>query len=336
MKIGLAQINTTVVDMRGNLRKVSDAYMQLCSEGAELVVFPELVTCGYPPRDLLLKGRFVEENLAALESFAGQTSGVPALVGFVARNGDAGARPFFNSAACCREGRWEMVSRKCLLPTYDVFDEARYFEPGPELGVLESGGRWVGVTICEDLWNQPEVVEHQRYQVDPVRGLAEQHLDLVVNLSASPWHVGKERERVELLQQAARTCGCPVAYCNLVGGNDELIFDGHSMVVGTAGAVVFEGVGFEEELALVDIDDFHVGNAPFSGQKLGNIRKALVLGLRDYALKSGFSKDPLTMGLASNPSQSSRIVEYRPRKSRFGTRSPDCRSSAFIEGYSPY
>ena len=289
MKIGLAQINTTVGDMRGNLHKVSDAYARLCTAGAELVVYPELVLCGYPPRDLLLKGRFVEAILEALEEFAAQSGPVPALVGFVERNSNSGGRPFNNAVALCRDGQWEAVARKCLLPTYDVFDEARYFEPAAQPGVIELDGRRIGVTICEDLWNQPGIVDAQRYGADPVRQLAHESLDLLVNLSASPWHVGKERERVKLLQQAARTCGCPVAYCNAVGGNDELVFDGHSLLVDGDAGVLYQGDGFEEAVAVASLDATAVGLTT-SGDDLESVRRALVIGLRDYAHKSGFRK----------------------------------------------
>lgn len=295
MKVGLAQINTTVGDMHGNLQKMISGYEQLCGEGAELVVFPELVGCGYPPRDLLLKGGFVEQCLQALEEFAKGTGAVPALVGFVEENTGSEGRPFFNSVAFCHDGVWSVVSRKCLLPTYDVFDEARYFEEGEATGMLELDGRTIGVTICEDLWNQPEVVARQRYSHNPVEELMAQRVDLVVNLSASPWHIGKGIARLELLRQAAESCGAPVVYCNLVGGNDELVFDGRSLVVNPEGRVLFEGAGFEEDVSVVDLEASgegisaeSVGNDP--AVQLDNVRKALVLGLRDYAYKSGFRK----------------------------------------------
>lgn len=288
MKVGLAQVNTTVGDMEGNLQKVSDAYARLCSGGAELVLFPELVVCGYPPRDLLLKGRFVEENLAALGTFAGQTGSVPAMVGFVEQNGAGGGKPFFNAVAFCKDGQWTVATRKCLLPTYDVFDEARYFEPGESPGVVEVGGKLVGVTICEDLWNQSDKVDRQRYGEDPVQSIAGKGVDLLVNLSASPWHVGKELEREELLRQAAQTCGCPVVYCNLVGGNDELIFDGQSLALNPDGEVVFSGAGFVEESVVIDLATDRHQARPVD--ELENVRQALVLGLRDYAFKSGFRK----------------------------------------------
>lgn len=293
MKVGLAQINTTVGDMPGNLEKMSDAYARLCSGGAELVVFPELAVCGYPPRDLLLKGGFVDSCAAALGEFAHGTGKVPALVGFIEINKVDGGRPFYNSVAICRDGGWELASRKCLLPTYDVFDEARYFEEGREPGVLEIAGKRVGVTVCEDLWNQHEVVSSRRYSGDPVGALARAGVDLVVNLSASPWHMGKGITRLGLLRQAAGSCGCPVVYCNLVGGNDELVFDGRSLVVAEDGKVLFEAAGFGEDCSVVDTDSSGDGVAAESESDdpcvgLENVRRALVLGLRDYVWKTGF------------------------------------------------
>ena len=288
MNIGLAQINTTVGDMPGNLQKVVDAYHNLAAEGADLILYPELVLCGYPPRDLLLKGRFVEDIETSLQSFALQTGTVPALVGFVERNINTKGRSYFNSVALCCEGKWEVVARKCLLPTYDVFDEARYFEPADSPGVIELGGSRIGVTICEDIWNQPNVSGLQRYSSDPVQYLSRQNLDLLVNLSASPWHVGKEFDRIELLRKAANACNCTVAYCNAVGGNDELIFDGNSVILNSEGVILFKCTGFAEDIKLA------TSKSDFSNKlqedNLENIRRALVLGLRDYADKSGFRK----------------------------------------------
>jgi NAD+ synthase (glutamine-hydrolysing) len=294
MKIGIAQINTTVGDIQGNLQKMLAAYERLAGDGADLVLYPELVVCGYPPRDLLLKGSFVEECHRALETFVSSVGEAPALVGFVEVNTAEGL-PFFNSVAFCKDRQWSTVSRKCLLPTYDVFDEARYFEEGKLTGVVEVSGNTVGVTVCEDLWNQPEVVEQKRYSQNPVQVLADQGVDLVVNLSASPWHMGKGLDRLALLRQAAESCKAPVIYCNLVGGNDELIFDGRSLVVNPKGKVLFEGVGFEEDLVVVDLNGaktFVEAESEQNGPevRIDNVRKGLVLGLRDYAWKSGFRK----------------------------------------------
>jgi len=294
MKIGIAQINTTVGDIQGNQEKMLFAYEQMCREGAEIVVFPELVVCGYPPRDLLLKGGFVDLCKTKLDEFAAEVKEIPALVGFVEENPGEGS-PFYNSVAFCEGGKWSTISRKCLLPTYDVFDEARYFEEGDLTGVVKVKDLNIGVTVCEDLWNQPEVVKRQRYSHDPVGVLAEQDVDIVMNLSASPWHMGKGLDRLALLRQTAESCNAHVVYCNLVGGNDELIFDGRSLVVSPEGEVLFEGAAFGEEIAVVNLDkepeEFVVESEQNDPQiRIENVRKGLVLGLRDYTWKSGFRK----------------------------------------------
>ena len=294
MKIGVAQINTTVGDMQGNLERMTMAYEQLCREGAELIIYPELVVCGYPPRDLLLKGGFVDVCEKTLQEFAADVGKVPALVGFVEENEGEG-RPFYNSVSLCEQGKSSTVSRKCLLPTYDVFDEARYFEEGELTGIVRVQDQNVGVTVCEDLWNQPEVVKRQRYVHNPVEVLAEEGVDIVVNLSASPWHMGKGLDRLALLRQTAESCQAHVIYCNLVGGNDELIFDGRSLVVSPKGEVLFEGAAFGEEYAVVDLEkepeEIRVESEQNHPQiRIQNVHKGLVLGLRDYVWKSGFRK----------------------------------------------
>jgi len=293
MRIGLAQINTTVGDLAGNRRRIIDAYRGLVGQGAELVVYPELAISGYPPRDLLFKRRFVTDVESALAEIAAAVGEAPALVGFVETNPGGSGRRFFNAAAWCRRGEVAAVARKCLLPTYDVFDEDRYFEPAPAPRVVEFAGRRIGITICEDIWTHPMISTSRLYNgLDPVRQLAGQKCDLLVNLSASPWHHGKGDLREELVvAAAARAVGCPAVYCNAVGGNDELIFDGRSVVTSAAGEVVAGLAAFREELRVVDLGP--PGGpalvAPSYAQPdLPDIHDALVLGLRDYAHKSGF------------------------------------------------
>ena len=290
MRIGLAQLNTTVGDLPGNRRLVLEAYQNLVAQGAELVVFPELVICGYPPRDLLFKSRFVpdiEESLAAIASRIGD---VPALVGTVEKNTAATGRRFFNSAALCQNGRVVAHARKCLLPTYDVFDEDRYFEPSPAPpSVFVINGKKIGVTICEDIWTHPKLAPANHYRFQPLHWLAQQSLDLMVNLSASPWHHGKGHLREQLVTDAARQLGCPVVYVNAVGGNDELVFDGRSLVADTSGRVTARLPAFAS--ASVVADTASAVTAPAESiAKEGDIHAALVLGLRDYAHKSGFKK----------------------------------------------
>jgi NAD+ synthase (glutamine-hydrolysing) len=290
MRLGLAQINTTVGDLAGNRRRILEAYAELVGRGAELVVFPELAVCGYPPRDLLFKRQFVpdvEKSLAAIAAAVGE---VPALVGTVEANPGGLGRPFFNSAAFCHRGAVASHVRKCLLPTYDVFDEDRYFEPAAQASVVVHAGLRIGVTICEDIWTHPMISTRRLYNgLDPVRQLASQRCDLMVNLSASPWNHGKSGVRQTLVTDAARALGCPVAYVNSVGGNDELIFDGRSLVSDGSGRVQAGLAAFAEELAVAETVPGPGALSPtFEQPEMADIQSALTLGLRDYAHKSGF------------------------------------------------
>ncbi len=298
MRIGLAQINPTVGDLSGNRRRIVDAYRTLVAQGAELVVFPELVVCGYPPRDLLFKRRFVPDVESSLAEIASAVGEVPALVGFVETNTAGDGRPFFNAAAWCHRGEVAAVARKCLLPTYDVFDEDRYFEPAPAPRVIEFAGRRIGVTICEDIWTHPMISTRLLYRgLDPLQQLAAQKCDVVLNLSASPWHHGKGNVREVLVTEAAKKMGCPVVYCNVVGGNDELIFDGCSVVASAKGEVIAGLPAFREELRVIDLTAQLQGRSTkpeiaesYSQPEMKDIFEALVLGLRDYAHKSGFKQ----------------------------------------------
>jgi NAD+ synthase (glutamine-hydrolysing) len=298
MHIGIAQINTTVGDLSGNSRRIIDAYGALVARGAELAVFPELAVSGYPPRDLLFKRRFVTDVESTLAEIASVVGVVPALVGFVETNPSGHGRPFFNAAAWCERGEVRLIARKCLLPTYDVFDEDRYFEPAPEPRTIEFAGQRIGLTICEDIWTHPMISTRRLYHgLDPVRQLATRHCDVVINLSASPWHHGKGNVRETLVTDAAKLLGCPVVYCNAIGGNDELIFDGRSMVSSADGSLVAGLAAFQEELRTVTVGSEHPPAyaerqiAPSYAQaEMKDVFEALVLGLRDYAGKSGFKK----------------------------------------------
>jgi NAD+ synthase (glutamine-hydrolysing) len=306
MRIGLAQINSTVGDLAGNRRKILDAYRTLIARGAELVVFPELIICGYPPRDLLFKRRFVADNEESLTMIATEIGEIPAVIGFVETNPASEGRRFFNAAAFCQHGEIAVIARKCLLPTYDVFDEDRYFEAAHEPTIVTYAGHEIGLTICEDIWKNPSVDTGRLYRVDPVASLAAKGVDLVLNLSASPWHHGKGHVREQLVTGSARALRCPLVYCNAIGGNDELIFDGRSLVADAEGNVISRLAAFSEELRLVDVPlggksvtvashiVQHAEIAPSdcapTDDSPGDIYAALVLGLRDYATKSGFKR----------------------------------------------
>ncbi|MBC2604127.1 NAD+ synthase [Puniceicoccus vermicola] len=286
MKIGIAQINTTVGALRSNTEKILNAYRELREQGAELVITPELAVAGYPPRDLLLRGRFLADCRDLLQEIAAATTEVPLVVGFPEENRGPG-RAAYNSAAWCAEGKVQKVIRKSLLPTYDVFDEDRYFEPAPPEGPILFRGKRIAVSICEDLWYG---LDGQRYshRPDPVEHFAQWGPDLILNLSASPWHFGKRELRGNMLRRAAERCRAPVLYCNSVGGNDELIFDGHSLYAPADGTVREVGPSFEEAQVLFDTESDP--SPEIRAPEMEDVRKALVLGLRDYTRKTGFSK----------------------------------------------
>ena len=299
MRLGLAQLNLTVGDLPGNRRKILDAYASLVTQGAELVVFPELAVCGYPPRDLLFKRRFVPDVMESLKEIAAAVGDVPALVGTVEPNSTGQGRAFHNSAAFCHRGKVVTFARKCLLPTYDVFDEDRYFEPAPQPTVIPYGGRRIGITICEDIWTHPMISTRRLYHgLDPVKQLVAQRCDLMVNISASPWHNDKGGVRRTLVTDAAFELDCPVVYLNMVGGNDELIFDGCSQVSDASGHVLAGLAGFAEELRVVSLtlDPSPAATAAprlspsFEQGEMADIFAALTLGVRDYGRKSGFGR----------------------------------------------
>jgi NAD+ synthase (glutamine-hydrolysing) len=289
MKIGLAQINTIVGDLEGNRQAILRSYHKLVADGAELVVFPEMVVSGYPPRDLLFKSRFVPDNLESLQRIAADIGKVPALIGHIEANPAERGRRFFNSAAWCERGKVRHVARKCLLPTYDVFDEDRYFEAASEPICINWKGWRLGVTICEDIWTGPIVDTSRHYATDPLGFFEGLDVDFILNLSASPWHYGKDSTRQAIVRTAALRVQKPVVYVNAVGGNDELIFDGHSMVMGSHGELLCGLAPFREELAVYDLRGPEPRVDPaFQRDSLADIHDALVLGLRDYAHKSGF------------------------------------------------
>ena len=310
MRLGLAQLNPIVGDLAGNRRRILDAYTALVALGAELVVFPELVVCGYPPRDLLFKRRFVPDVVDSLAQIAAAVGEVPALIGTVELNPTGQGRPFYNSAAFCHRGKIVTIARKCLLPTYDVFDEDRYFEPATAPTVVVHTGQRIGITICEDIWTHPMLSTRRLYSGQmPLEQLATQKCDVMVNLSASPWHHDKENLREKLVADSARSLRCPVAYVNAVGGNDELIFDGRSVVCDASGNVIAGLTAFAEELRVVEVGrvnlpaeasrEGRIPNAPsvssqiapsYAQAEMPDMYGALVLGLRDYAHKSGFQR----------------------------------------------
>ena len=287
MKIALAQINTTVGDLAGNEAMILAAYQRGVEAGAELVLVPELAVCGYPPRDLLYKSRFIERCLEVVERLAKATGETGLLVGFPGRSEKRPGREFTNACALLQRGRVLAVRTKTLLPTYDVFDEDRYFEPATENTPVEFNGRKLGLTICEDVWNDEDFWRERRYERNPATELVHHGAEFLLNISASPWHLGKNRTRREMLASLAAKSRVPVVYCNSVGGNDELVFDGTSLVFNAAGKLLAEGAMFAEDFLVVN----PWKASPVEPRSLPDeekIYKALVLGLRDYLHKCGF------------------------------------------------
>jgi len=295
LKIAVAQIDTTVGDFAGNAEKILAAGRRAEKQGAQLVLFPELAVCGYPPRDLVERRTFVADAEKAARRIARGTGPSVWLYGSLAHNPARTGRTVFNVAVAARRGRPVALYRKRLLPTYDVFDEGRYFEPGTRPLVLTVAGRRVGVTICEDIWNDKTFWKRPLYPTDPVSELPPLSLDLHANLSASPYSLGKERLRERFMGQIARRTGVPLVSCNLVGGNDSLVFDGGSMALDVGGRVVARGRSFEEDFWMIELPG---GRASIAARESdpARIRKALVLALADYAGKCGFQS--VVLGLS--------------------------------------
>jgi predicted amidohydrolase len=305
LKIGLLQLNSTVGDFAANCRKLAAGYDQAGALGAELVIAPELFLCGYPPRDLLLRADFVQASLAALTETAQSIGPIPLCVGCVGENSERPGRALRNSAAVLQNGKIVWRTHKSLLPTYDVFDEDRYFEPAKGITPFEFKGRKLGITLCEDIWNDEDFWPERLYRRDPIKELIGQGAEIILNLSASPWHAGKERTRLAMLQRVARDERVPLAQVNLVGANDELIFDGHSVALDARGEVIALGKGFAEDILVVELNSCrsrgdetqikekletpHVVSYKFNFPlREHQLFAALSLGIRDYVHKCGF------------------------------------------------
>lgn len=336
MIIGLAQINPTIGDIAGNTGLILGAIERCRERGVELVVFPEMAVLGYPPKDLLLKAGLVDQCVEAAGRIAAQCVGITAIVGYPCPSDAAVGRSLYNAAAVCAEGRIVHRHVKSLLPTYDVFDESRYFEPGPATDLTVVDGARLGISICEDLWNDAEMVSRQLYHDNPIEKLAGLGAELFINCSASPFVARKHEFRLKLLGHTAKRYGLPMVYVNQVGGNDELVFDGNSCVFDGRGQLIAHAKDFEPDLLIVDIPP----GSPAPGRALGSpqdsaagtpapgiapggtpgsllvpsphrgevnrietpkrgleaVYHALVLGLRDYCAKCGFKS--IVLGLS--------------------------------------
>jgi NAD+ synthetase len=290
MKIGMAQIDPTVGDFEGNSEKICRFAERARKEACDLVVFPEMAVTGYPPRDLLEKSGFVARSRRYWDRLARASEGMGLICGAVTENRDGPGKPLYNAALFFVDGRLIAEARKRLLPSYDVFDEERYFEPGREPCWVDFRGKRLGITVCEDIWTEEPFLPRALYRVNPVMDLAAASIDLLVNVSASPFHVGKAEWVGGLLRSHASRIGVPVVYVNQVGGNDELIFQGRSVVWDPGGRRLACGADFREDFLTWDSE---TGNGDDHGGSLdgpGEVIEALALGLRDYAAKCGFSR----------------------------------------------
>lgn len=289
MRILLAQINPTIGDLAGNARKIKEAFKEGRAQRADIVLFPELCLTGYPPEDFLHLPHFLDAVEETLQDLIQASLGLIAIVGLPRRNPEKTEKKLFNSAAILNHGALVGYYDKMLLPTYDVFDESRFFEPGSSARVWNLWGKRVAITICEDLWQHSALVRYTTYRRDPVLELAAHQPDFVLNLSASPFSVSKISNRLNVCLHAAKSLYCPVILCNQVGGNDSLIFDGYSFYADAEGQLLDYAAGFREDLHLIDLSQ-QLTSKELEIDPVANLHDALVLGLRDYFHKAGFKK----------------------------------------------
>ncbi|MFO7970122.1 MAG: NAD+ synthase [Desulfobacterales bacterium] len=293
MKIAIAQINPIIGDFSYNFEKIKCFAHKAIELNCDLVIFSELVISGYPPRDLLEKNDFIHANLACLNRLLSSIRGIGIICGFVDKNPDDKGKPLFNSAVHFEDGQILYKVHKRLLPTYDIFDESRYFEPGRESGPYPYKGHRIGLTVCEDAWNDEDIFKRRLYATDPVALLVKAGADLVINVSASPFYLGTREFRWNMFGSMARKYGVPLIFANQVGGNDSVLFDGISAVFDKNGTVVARACDFDEDLIVFDSkapESSKVNLHPISNSDTESILKALVMGTRDYVTKCGFSK----------------------------------------------
>lgn len=291
MKVALAQINTVVGDFENNVRKICSFIERAKRKHADLVVFPELAVTGYPPKDFLDIPAFVSHNLKALRDITQQVSGIAAIVGFVDRNRQSYGKLVHNAAAFIQDRQIVSVHHKSLLPTYDVFDESRYFESACSITPVQFNNYTLGISICEDIWNDEEFWTRPLYETDPIEKLISKGANVIINISASPFTVEKhESIRLRMLTHDAKKYKVPFIYVNQIGGNDELVFDGSSAVINAQGKRIAQAAAFGEDLIVVDIENTATQVVPQTFTPIETVQKALLLGLRDYVVKCGFEK----------------------------------------------
>jgi NAD+ synthase (glutamine-hydrolysing) len=292
MKIALAQTNSTVGDLCGNAKLMLAFARRAAEAGANVAVFPELSLTGYPPRDLLEKESFLDRTEQHLERLAVDSAAldVAIICGTVTRTGSPAGHPIYNSAAVLQGGRITFRQHKMLLPTYDVFDEARYFEPATKQSLLALGDALSALTICEDAWNDKQYWERRRYSRDPVEELASAGARILISINASPYHMGKRAQRTEIFSATARHFRVPIVYVNQVGGNDQLVFDGSSFAMNAEGQVIASAASFEEDLVLMDTQTLAGERHENYPDECDAVYQALAMGTRDYIRKCGFER----------------------------------------------
>lgn len=292
MRIALAQINTTVGDLAGNVNRMARAARQAAAAGAQIIVFPELSVTGYPPRDLVEKPTFVERSEQHLDRLASETAALDLAViaGYVGRSDSSTGKRATNSAAVLRGGQVIFRQTKMLLPTYDVFDEGRYFVPAESQSLFRLNDRNIALTICEDAWNDKQFWERPLYRRDPVQELAHTGGELLISINASPYHMGKRALRREIFAATARRHNMPVVYVNQVGGNDQLVFDGSSFAMDASGRLAASAASFAEDLILFDTDSGQGDQHENLPDECDAVYEALVVGTRDYIRKCGFER----------------------------------------------
>ena len=289
MKVFVAQLNMTIGDFKGNGEKIIRSLERARELKCDVVLTSELALCGYPPEDLLLHHAFIEEMEEGLNEIIPHTKGLIAVIGMARKNPRVGVKHLLNSAVIVEDGEIVGIYDKRLLPTYDVFSESRYFDAGSEVGVWTLKGRRVGITICEDVWQHAGFVTETRYTRDPVEEMVGHNIDVMFNLSASPYHSAKPETRIQVCAEAAKSLKCPVILCGQVGANDQLVFDGYSVCVDASGELRGLGKGFREDEMVIDLECLPPKRS-LDYDPMENLHDALVLGVRDYFEKHGFTK----------------------------------------------
>jgi NAD+ synthase (glutamine-hydrolysing) len=292
MKVTIGQINSTNGDIDGNVAKIVAAIEKAKSDGSDLIVFPEVVTHGYTSQDWFQDSDIIEHSLEPLDKIISATTGITVIVGTIRPNMNNDGRRLFNSAAVIHDGELLGFTDKTLLPEYDVFDDPRYFEPNDGTGrrLYEINGVRVGVVVCEDFWNDKTFWRDRLYDTDPTDDVITEGADIVVSINASPYNKGKIKLRCDMVAHRAKANKVPIVFVNLIGGNDGIIFDGASLIADEEGDIILQAAAFEEFVETVELDVRKPDARGISGDEIESIRRALVLGIRDYAAKNGFKQ----------------------------------------------